>query len=100
VSEENYKFNIPEEIYGQVIEGIDLQILSSDSVRIIEAYVKQEGELSDIQIRVLNQCENELEKVLQKSEGNIAKYFAQLQHGVKDVLEKLKRHDVDRKNEI
>ncbi|MCB9771283.1 MAG: hypothetical protein H6754_01840 [Candidatus Omnitrophica bacterium] len=90
MSEENYKFNIPDEIYGQVIDGIDLQILSSDSVRIIEAYVKQEGELSEIQERVLHQCERELQVVILKTEGKLREYFKQVLHGIMDVIKKLK----------
>lgn len=89
MSEEIYKFRIPEEIYGQVIDGIDLQILSSDSVRIIEAYIKQEGELSDIQKKVLRQCSGELEIVVSKTEGNIKNYFVKLDRGVRDLIAKL-----------
>ncbi len=88
MSEANYKFNIPEDIYGQVIDGIDLQILSSDSVRIIEAYVKQE-ELSEIQERVLHQCDRELEVVIKKTGEKTNRYFLQLQEGIRDVIRKL-----------
>lgn len=88
MSEEIYKFRIPEEIYGQVIDGIDLQILSSDSVRIIEAYIKQEGELSEIQKKVLRQCERELQIIIQKTQGEIRFYFNQVQEGVRNVIER------------
>ncbi len=89
MAEEIYKFRIPEEIYGEVIDGIDLQILSSDSVRIIEAYIKQEGQLSEIQKRVLNQCERELAIVIPKVGQKVQIYFVKLQSGVKDILSKL-----------
>ncbi len=89
MGEEIYKFCIPEEIYGEVIDGIDLQILSSDSVRIIEAYIKQEGQLSDIQKRVLRQCEQELKIVTLKTSGQIQIYFTKLQVGVRDILNKI-----------
>ncbi len=89
MTEEIYKFRIPEEIYGEVIDGIDLQILSSDSVRIIEAYIKQEGELSEIQKRVLRQCERELKTVIPKTAGQIQIYFTKLQTGVGDIINKL-----------
>lgn len=89
MSDAGYKFNIPEEIYGQVIDGIDLQILGSDSVRIIEAYVKQEGELSEIQTRILHLCERELSVVIPKTEGQSQRYFVQLHDGVLDVIRKL-----------
>jgi hypothetical protein len=89
MAEEIYKFRIPEEIYGEVIDGIDLQILSSDSVRIIEAYIKQEGELSEIQKRVLHQCEQELKIVTLKTSGQAQIYFMKLQVGVKDILSKI-----------
>ncbi len=89
MSEDIYKFRIPEELYGQVIDGIDLQILSSDSVRLIEAYINQEGELSDIQKRVLLQCARELAGVIPKTDGDIKKYFVQVQQAVAGVIEKL-----------
>ncbi len=89
MGEEIYKFRIPEEIYGEVIDGIDLQILSSDSVRIIEAYIKQEGQLSEIQKRVLHQCERELKAVIPKTAGEIQIYFTKLQSGVEDIIHKL-----------
>jgi hypothetical protein len=89
VSEEIYKFRIPEEIYGHVIDGIDLQILSSDSVRLIEAYINQEGELSDIQKRVLHQCERELQVVTLKTDGQIQIYFMKVQAGVRNIINKL-----------
>ena len=89
MGEEIYKFRIPEEIYGEVIDGIDLQILSSDSVRIIEAYIKQEGQLSEIQKRVLHQCEQELKIVTLKTSGQTQIYFMKLQVGVGDIIYKL-----------
>lgn len=89
MGEEIYKFRIPEEIYGEVIDGIDLQILSSDSVRIIEAYIKQEGALSEIQKRVLHQCERELDLVIKKTGGKAKIYFVHLRGGVRDVIAKL-----------
>ncbi len=90
MSDAGYKFNIPEEIYGQVIDGIDLQILGSDSVRIIEAYVKQEGELSEIQTRILHLCERELQDVMRKTDGKVQIYFTKLHSGISDVIHKLK----------
>lgn len=89
MSDVNYKFNIPEEAYGQVIEGIDLQILSSDSVRLIEAYVKQEGELSEIQVKVLYLCEADLQAVIPKVSPPLKDYFMRLHLGVLDVIKKL-----------
>ena len=89
MSDAGYKFNIPEEAYGQVVEGVDLQILSSDSVRIIEAYVKQEGELSEIQIRVLHQCELDLQAVIPKVSPALRNYFMHLHLGVLDVIRKI-----------
>lgn len=90
MGEEIYKFRIPEEIYGQVIDGIDLQILSSDSVRLIEAYINQEGELSDIQRRVLLQCARELAVVISKTQGQVQIYFTKVHCGVDDIVDKLK----------
>lgn len=89
MSEENYKFNIPEELYGTIIDGIDLQILSSDSVRLIEAYAQQEGELSEIQEKVLRQCDRELQIVIPKTQGKLHVYFKQLLRGISDVIKKL-----------
>ena len=89
MSDANYKFNIPEEIYGIVIDGIDLQILSSDSVRIIEAYIVQEGELSEIQKRILRQCDRELAVVIMKVDEKVKIYFSRLHLGITDVIRKL-----------
>ncbi len=89
MSDKNYKFNIPEEAYGQVVEGIDLQILSSDSVRLIEAYVKQEGELSEIQVKVLHLCELDLQAVIHNVNPSLKDYFMRLHLGVIDVIKKL-----------
>ena len=86
---EIYKLTIPEEIYGTVIDGIDLQILSSDSVRIIEAYIVQEGELSEIQQRILRQCEYELAAVILKTDVKVKIYFSKLHSGITDVIRKL-----------
>lgn len=89
MNDEIYKFRIPEELYGQVLDGIDLQILSSDSVRLIEAYINQEGELSDIQKRVLLQCARELAAVIPKTDGKIKEYFLQVERAVAGVIQKL-----------
>ncbi len=91
MSEENYKFNVPEEIYGNIIDGIDLTILGSDSVRLIEAYVKQEGELSEIQQEILKQCDAELKFIISKVDGSIKKYFQNLHGGIKDVIRKMNK---------
>lgn len=91
VSEENYKFNVPEEIYGVIVDGIDLTILGSDSVRLIEAYVKQEGELSAIQKKFLKQCDAELKLIINKVDGSTKKYFENLHGGIKDVIRKMNK---------
>ena len=88
MTEENYKFNVPDEIYGEAIDGIDLTILGSDSARLIEAYVKQEGDLSAVQWRVLKQCDRELQIIIPKTDGKIQKYFRGLYVGINDVFQK------------
>jgi hypothetical protein len=83
-----YQLTFPEEVYGEVIEGIDLTILNLDSLRLIHAYAEQEGELSDIQWRVLRQCDEELRGVVHRIEGYAGKYFKRLHHAVREVLAK------------
>ncbi len=91
MSKDIYKLTIPEEVYGLIVEGIDLQILSSDSVRIVEAYIVQEGELSEIQVRVLQQCHHELQVVILNTKGLVKYYFTHVEVAVREVIAKISK---------
>lgn len=79
-----------DELYGEVIDGIDLAILSLDSARLIDAYVKQGCELSKIQSRVLLQCHRELQMIIPKVDGLARKHFEELLHGVQAIINRIK----------
>jgi hypothetical protein len=83
-----YQLKFPEELFGAVIDGIDLTILSLDSIRLIDACAKQGGELSEIQWQVLRQCDAELQAVISQLESSAQKYFQRLHGGIADALKK------------
>lgn len=85
--------NFPDELYGETIEGIDVAILNSDSLRLVDAYVKQGAELSEIQLKMLHLCDQELKIVIPKLEGEAQKYFRHLHHSVAQVLKKLEQKE-------
>lgn len=86
---EIYDLKFPDELYGAVIDGIDVTILSLDTLRLIQAFAKQEGNLSETQWRVLRQCDRELKCIIPQLEGPARKYFERLLHGVEDVVNKI-----------
>lgn len=84
-------FEFPDELYGATIDGIDITILNSDSLRLIDAYGKQGAELSDIQYRVLLQCERELKQIMPHLEAKHHKYFVYLHKNLEAVIKKIKQ---------
>ena len=86
---EIFEVPFPDELYGVVIEGIDLTILSLDSVRLVHAYARQDGELSEIQVEVLYQCDRELKLILPKVDGVEKKYLRRVWDEVGEVIKKL-----------
>ncbi|MCR4337171.1 MAG: hypothetical protein NUV91_05130 [Candidatus Omnitrophica bacterium] len=87
---EIYDLKFPDELYGAVIDGIDVTILSSDTLRLIQAYAKQGGELSEIQRQVLRQCEEELRIVIPQVEGRGKKYFQRLEEEMQALINRKK----------
>ena len=84
-----YDWPFPEELYGQTIEGIDVAILSSDSLRIMAAFA-QHGELSDIQKKVFHRCREELKEVCPHLNGYAKEYFQKLSHEVEKTFTRAK----------
>lgn len=85
---EIYELKFPDELYGAVIDGIDVTILSLDTLRLIQAFAKQEGNLSEIQWRVLRQYHEELQTIIPKLDDLPQKYFQRIYGGIQDVLKK------------
>lgn len=83
---EIYDLKFPDELYGAVIDGIDVTILSLDTLRLIQAFAKQEGNLSEIQWRILRQCHEELQMIIPQLEGPAQEYFSRLHGGVMNVF--------------
>ena len=73
-----YDWPFPDDLFGQTIDGIDVAMLASDSLRLMAAYAQQ-SELSDIQKKVLRHCGEELKQILPHLSGYYAKeYFQKL----------------------
>ncbi len=85
---EIYEFKFPDELYGVIIDGIDVTILSLDSIRLIEAYAKQGGDLSDVQWQVLRQCRAEVQAIIPKLDGLAQKYFQRICGSIQDVMKR------------
>jgi hypothetical protein len=86
---EIYELKFPDELYGAVIDNIDVTILALDSIRLIEAYAKQGGELSEIQWQVLRQCDDELQTIAPQLQGYPRGYFHRLHQALKETLKSL-----------
>jgi hypothetical protein len=84
-----YDWPFPEEVFGHTIEGIDVAILSSDSLRIMAAFAKN-GELSEIQLRVFRRCREELKEILPHLNGYSKEYFQKLSHEVEKTFSHIK----------
>ncbi len=82
---ELYELPFPDDMYGAAIDGVDITVLSLDSLRIIEAYAR-EGQLAEIQWKVLRQCRQELELVVPKMDGYAQTYFSRIRDHVTDIL--------------
>lgn len=83
-----YDWPFPEEMYGQVIEGIDVAILSADSLRIMAA-LAQTCELSAIQLKVFRRCREELLEVVPHLSAYAREYFVKLLEEVEQTLKRL-----------
>ena len=69
-----FKLHFPQELSGAVIDGIDIQMLASDSVRIID-YFSKHHELSAIQLKVLKENQKDLQVVLPLLDKLFVEYF-------------------------
>ncbi len=82
------ELQFPDELYGVVIEGIDVQILALDSLRILDYYAKNH-ELSEIQLSVLKSNHKDLKVILSHLTGSPQGYFKKIEERVTDLLNRL-----------
>ncbi|MCA9406290.1 MAG: hypothetical protein KC684_07130 [Candidatus Omnitrophica bacterium] len=86
---EIYDIPFPEELSGEVVEGIDIQMVASDSLRLIDAFCKK-ATLSDIQLKVLKESAQELETIILNIDDLYKPYFGRIRQAVENILKQIK----------
>ncbi len=82
---EIYEIPFPDELAGEIIEGIDLQMTVLDSLRITDAFAKN-NELSEIQCKVLNESLEELNIIINNIDETYRSFFIRVRIAVRHVL--------------
>jgi len=83
-----FEMPFPIELSGEVIDGISVEMLTSDSLRLIDAFNKQ-SQLTNIQTKVLKQCSEELHIITKKVEKTHKSYFCAINHAINDICSKI-----------
>jgi len=84
-----FELIFPEELSGVEIEGVDVQMLALDAVRLVDYFFKQ-STLTEEQHHVLKEIHGDLPKVVRALSGGHKKYFQHIQQAVSDVMNVLK----------
>ena len=74
---------------GEVIDGIDLALLDTETSGCIYTYINSGGQLDPWRIQILKSCLSDLTIVTQKLAGDAFDYFNQLKILAKLVLQEI-----------
>jgi len=79
-----FELHFPEELAGVDIEGVDVQMLALDALRLLH-YFAHESDFTPEQYRVLQEIASDLPKVIKGVDEEHKKYFRKLAHAVQEV---------------
>lgn len=80
----------PEELRGREIFGIELILLDSDSAGLIDKFIRNQGQLTQTDIKILKKCFTELKAIVKELNGNNKTYFGLLLNIVQQTVDYLK----------
>jgi len=79
-----FEQHFPEELAGAEIDGVDVQMLSLDALRLLE-YFAHESDFTKEQYAVLQEIEADLPRVIKGVEEKHKNYYRKLAQAIKDV---------------
>jgi hypothetical protein len=88
-----YKEPFPSE-KGKEILGVDLVLIDSDTIGLVSRFIGCKGHLLESEIKMLETCLSDLNKIVPELEKNEKQYFASLRHLAKDTLDYSKRRKI------
>ena len=80
-----YELIFPEELAGVDIDGIDVQMLALDALRLL-SYFARESNFTPRQYEVLLEIESDLPKVIKGVDAQHKNYFKKMQKSVHEAL--------------
>jgi hypothetical protein len=81
-----YKEPFPSE-RGKEILGVDLVLIDSDTMGLTSRFLGSKGHLTTDEIKMLDSCLADLNKIVPQLDKHERQYFASLRHLAKDILE-------------
>lgn len=84
-----YELVFPEELSGEEVAGVDVQMLALDAIRLVD-YFTREAQLSEEQYEVLIEINNDLPKILDGLQGEHLNYFKKIQDAITEVVQNVK----------